>query len=105
MNQENAIELTNAISGLILADHKDIRTIRARVNHFNKLLDDTLRNFYEIKMQQDVPLFTLCEYLELGKDNYGFTEEEYNEEIRKLLHLVSRRFGESLKLEINWKMI
>ena len=97
---DSRIELTNAISGLILSDHKDIRTIRARVNHFDKLLDDTLDNFYEIKQDQDVPLFTLCEYLELGNDNYGLTEEEYNEEIRKLLHLVSRRFGATLTLEI-----
>ena len=88
---DSRIELTNAISGLILADHKDIRTIRARVKHFDTLLDDSLRNFYEIKMDQDVPLFTLCEYLELGKDNYGLTEEEYAEEIEKLNHLVSRR--------------
>ena len=94
------IELTNAISGLILADHKDIRTIRARVKHFDTLLDDSLRNFYEIKMDQDVPLFTLCEYLELGKDNYDLTEEEYSEEIEKLKHLVSRRFGVTLTLWI-----
>ena len=77
MNQENAIELTNAISGLILADHKDIKTIRARVNHFDILLKESLSNFYEIKQGYGVPLFTLCEYLELGKDNYGLTDEEY----------------------------
>lgn len=94
------IELTNAISGLILADCTDIRTIRAKVKHFDILLDDTLDNFYEIKMDQDVPLFTLCEYLELGKDNYGLTEEEYVEELEKLNDLVSRRFGVSLTLWI-----
>lgn len=94
------IELTNAISGLILADHKDIRTIRARVNYFDKFLDASLRNFYEIKQGQDVPLFTLCEYLELGKDNYSLTEEEYTEELEKLTHLVSRRFGVTLTLWI-----
>ena len=94
------IELTNDISGLILADCTDIRTIRAKVKHFDILLDDTLDNFYEIKMDKDVPLFTLCEYLELGKDNYGLTEEEYVEELEKLNDLVSRRFGVSLTLWI-----
>lgn len=91
-------KLTNAISGFILADHKDIRTIRATVKYFDILLNDTLDNFYEIKQDQDVPLFTLCEYLELGKDNYGLTEEEYTEELEKLNHLVSRRFGVTLTL-------
>lgn len=94
------IQLTNAISGLILADHKDIRNIRARVKHFDGLLDDSLRNFYEIKMGDDVPLFTLCEYLELGKDNYGLTQEEFDEELDKLAHLVSRSFGVTLTLWI-----
>lgn len=94
------IELTNAISGFILADHKDIKTIRATVKYFDILLDDSLRNFYEIKIGLDVPLFTLCEYLELGKDNYGLTEEEYAEELEKLTHLVSRRFGVTLTLWI-----
>lgn len=94
------VQLINAISGLILADHKDIRTIRARVKHFDTLLGESLRNFYEIKMDNDVPLFTLCDYLELGKDNYDLTEEEFNEELDKLVHLVSRRFGVTLTLWI-----
>lgn len=97
---DTRIELTNDISSLILADCTDIRKIRAKVKHFDILLDDTLDNFYEIKMDEDVPLFTLCEYLELGKDNYGLTEEEYVEELEKLNDLVSRRFGVSLTLWI-----
>lgn len=94
------IQLTNAISGLILADHSDIRTIRARVKHFDTLLDESLRNFNEIKMSNDVPLFTLCDYLELGKDNYGLSQEEFDDELNKLVHLVSRRFGVTLTLWI-----
>lgn len=94
------IQLTNAISGLILADHSDIRTIRARVKHFDTLLDESLRNFYEIKMDNDVPLFTLCDYLELGKDNYGLSQEEFDDKLNKLVHLVSRRFGVTLTLWI-----
>ena len=92
------IQLTNAISGLILADHKDIRTIRARVKHFDSLLDDSVRNFYEIKMNNEVPLFTLCDYLNLGKDNYGLTEEEYNQKLNDLVYAISRMFGVTLIL-------
>lgn len=95
---DSRVELTNAISGLILADYKDIRTIRARVKHFDSLLDDSLRNFYEIKIGNDVPLFALCDYLNLGKDNYGLTEEEYNQKLDDLVYAISRMFGVTLTL-------
>lgn len=91
---DSRVELVNKISIDILHANKNstISSILNIVRVYDKLLDDTLRNFYEIKMDQDVPLFTLCEYLELGKDNYGITEEEFKDEINKLLELFNFKF-------------
>ena len=81
------VKLTNEISKLIIKSSKDFNETREKVKLFDSLLDDTVRNFYEIKMGEYTPLFTLCEYLELGADNYGLTPEEFQEEIDKLTKL------------------
>lgn len=94
---DSRIELANAISGLILSDTTDEKTIKARVQHFDVLLDDTIRNFYELKMNGKIPLFELYERLNLGYENYGLTEEEFHKENNKLINLIHRKFGVSLR--------
>ena len=92
------VQLANEISKLILKNETDIRKIISEVNRFDGLLEDTIRNFYEIKQDNGAPLFELCEYLKLGADNYGMTENEYNKTIDKLVQEVHTLFGYSLTI-------
>lgn len=86
MNADSRVKLTNEISKLIIKTSKDFNETREKVKIFDSLLDDTIRNFYEIKTNK-TPLFTLCEYLELGADNYGLTPEKFQKEIDRLTKL------------------
>lgn len=95
MKNDSRVKLTNEISKLILQTSKDFNEIREKVKLFDSLLNNTVRNFYEIKMQDYTPLFTLCEYLELGADNYGLTHEEFQEEIDRLTKLKIEMFNEN----------
>ena len=90
---DSRIKLTNEISKLIIQTSKDFNETREKVKLFDSLLDDTVRNFYEIKTNK-TPLFTLCEYLELGADNYGLTPEEFQKEIDRLMKLNVKMFDE-----------
>ena len=95
---DERVQLVNEISKLILKNETDIRKIISEVNRFDVLLEDTIRNFYEIKQDNGAPLFELCEYLKLGADNYGMTENEYNKTIDKLVQKVHTVFGYSLTI-------
>lgn len=94
MNPDSSVKLTNEISKLILQTTKDSNEIREKVKLFDSLLNDTVRNFYEIKMWGDTPLFTLCDYLDRGADNYRLTPEEFQEEIDRLNKLKIEMFNE-----------
>ena len=97
---DERVKLANEISKLILRNETDIRKIISEVNRFDGLLEDTIRNFYEIKQDNGAPLFELCEYLKLGADNYCMTEEEYNNIVESLVQDVHTMFGCSL---VNWR--
>ena len=94
MKADSRVKLTNEISKLIIKTSKDFNETREMVKLFDSFLNDTIRNFYEIKMWDYTPLFTLCEYLELGADNYGLTPEEFQEEIDRLTKLKIEMFNE-----------
>lgn len=94
MKADSRVKLTNEISKLIIKTSKDFNETRQMVKLFDSFLNDTIRNFYEIKMWDYTPLFTLCEYLELGADNYGLTPEEFQEEIDRLTKLKIEMFNE-----------
>lgn len=89
---ETAVELTNEISKLILRE-KDINVIKKEVKKFDELLDECCRNFYEVKMDMEAPLFELCEVLELGADNYDMDETEFNKYIDDILQEITNIFG------------
>lgn len=97
---DERVQLVNEISKLILNNQTDVRKIISEVNRFDVLLEDTIRNFYEIKQDNGAPLFELCEYLKLGVENYGMTEEEYNNIVESLVQEVHTMFGCSLE---NWR--
>lgn len=95
---DERVILANEISKLILKNETDVRKIISEVNRFDGLLEDTIRNFYEIKQDNGAPLFELCEYLKLGADNYCMTEDDYNNFIDYLVQEVNTMFGCSLEI-------
>ncbi len=95
---DERVKLANEISKLILRNETDIRKIISEVNRFDGLLEDTIRNFYEIKQDNGAPLFELCEYLKLGVENYGMSLEDYDKTIDKLVQKVHTVFGYSLTI-------
>lgn len=95
---DERVQLVNEISKLILNNQTDVRKIISEVNRFDVLLEDTIRNFYEIKPDNGAPLFELCEYLKLGVENYGMSLEDYDKTIDKLVQKVHTVFGYSLTI-------
>lgn len=89
------IQLINAVSKDILENNKDnyISSVMNKVLEYDKLFDEVLRNYYELKMDDEIPLFTLCEYYELGKENYGMSLQEYVDKLAYLLKKVNKTFN------------
>lgn len=87
------VKLANEISKLILKNAVDTKSIIQEVNRFDVLLEDTIRNWYEIKQDEGAPLFELCEYLKYGADNYGLDEQEFNDIVDHLVQEARTMFG------------
>lgn len=68
----------------------DFDKLLPTLKEYRDLLDDTVRNVYEVYW--DVPLFRLEEYLRLGKDNYCLTEEEYVTEIGETVSKINELY-------------
>jgi hypothetical protein len=94
---ESEIQLANEISRLILSKETDFNKIKNEVKIFDELLEETCRNFYEVKMDKEAPLFELCEALELGADNYDLSEAEFEEYIINLKTQINGMFGYIIK--------
>ena len=90
-------ELVNKVSEMILKYESDIKNIKKLVNEYDGLFDNSLRNFYEIKEDSEVPLFELCEYLRNGRDNYDMSEEEFKSHIIYLLGEIDNIFNVELE--------
>lgn len=88
-------ELTNKISEEIL-NAKDARweEIFKKTNEYSGLLEDNIRNFYELQMEGGgCPLFALCYIIKEGKDNFGYSQEEYLEVLSDLEEDIEKRFS------------
>ena len=89
---DKRIELVNRISSLIISSSHNFNDICKKVNEFDEILEKVCRNYYEVKQEQEAPLFELCEYLKLGANNYYLSESEYNITIDKLKRKVNQKF-------------
>ena len=58
---DERVELTNKISEMILKQETIFNDIKNKVKMYDILLEETIRNFYEIKEDSTSPLFELCE--------------------------------------------
>lgn len=81
-NIDERSQFANAVCKLICAKvnfnfDKAFNEIENIYNHF----DNHVRNVYEL-VDTEIPLFALYELLELGKDNWGFTDEEYQQALK-----------------------
>ena len=96
----NRIKLINTVSKDILENNKDnyISSIIDKVLQYDKLFDEALKNYYELKMDNTIPLFTLCEYMSQGRENYGMEICEYVEELKRLLTAVNKMFSTNYML-------
>ena len=93
---DERVELINKISEMILKQETDFNDIKNKVKMYDVLLEETIRNFYELKQDSEIPLFELCEFIELGKDNYCMDDEEYEERVSELIGSVNNMFAVNL---------
>jgi len=87
--------LVSKISYDILSGNRGeqkISAVQNTVREYDVMLDEVVRNFYEVKMD-GAPLFDLCEHIKYGRDNYGMEEDEFNEKIKSLLIEVNKTFN------------
>ena len=93
---DERVELINKISEMILKQETNFNEIKNTVKTYDILLEETIRNFYELKQDSEIPLFELCEFIELGNDNYCMDDEEYDKRVSELIELVNDMFEVNL---------
>ncbi len=91
-------ELVNQISKDILGEYEtNWAVVQAKVKIYAELLDNTVRNFYELQMMSsDCPLFALCYFLEEGYTCFTDDETEYI----GFLDALEKRVNEQFQVEI-----
>lgn len=96
---DERVELINKISEMILKQETDFKEIRGIVKEYDILLEEVIRNFYELKQDNEIPLFELCEFIESGKENYMMSEEEFEDRVSELVESVNNMFEVEIKIK------
>ncbi len=96
---DDRITLINKISEMILKQETDFKVIKSLVKEYDILLEEVIRNFYELKQDDEIPLFELCEFIESGKENYMMSEEEFEDRVSELVESVNNMFGVEIKIK------
>ena len=96
---DDRITLINKISEMILKQETDFEVIKNLVKEYDILLEETIRNFYELKQDDEIPLFELCEFIELGKENYMMDDEEFEDRISELVESVNNMFEVEIQIK------
>ena len=91
--------LVNKISEMILKQETDFKVIKNLVKEYDILLEEVIRNFYELKQDDEIPLFELCEFIESGKENYMMDDEEFEDRITELVESVNDMFGVEIQIK------
>jgi hypothetical protein len=74
-------------SGEMIASFNDASTLY-------DLLEDNIRNVYEL-IEDQIPFWAYRNLLRYGKDNYGFTEEEYETAIKNCITAIKAYYDAS----------
>jgi hypothetical protein len=91
------VTLINQISRDILNNSKTLEQIENKVNNYGHLIEDTIRNSYElVTMGNDCPLFVYCYYKSVGRDNFCMSEDEFNTELLTRIQEIKQMFGVDL---------
>ena len=96
---DERVALINKISEMILKQETDFKVIKNLVKEYDILLEEVIRNFYELKQDDEIPLFELCEFIESGKENYMMSEEEFEDRISELVESVNNMFEVEIKIK------
>ena len=96
---DDRITLINKISEMILKQETDFEVIKNLVKEYVILLEEVIRNFYELKQDDEIPLFELCEFIESGKENYMMSEEEFEDRVSELVESVNNMFEVEIKIK------
>lgn len=96
---DDRITLINKISEMILKQETDFKVIKSLVKEYDILLEEVIRDFYELKQDDEIPLFELCEFIELGKVNYMMSEEEFEDRISELVESVNNMFEVEIQIK------
>ena len=76
-----SLDLVKIHDGVSMSKLKEGEPLFEDLKRYDYLFGCTIRNWYEVKFT--APLFKLFDLVSLGKDNYGYTDEEYKEEIEQ----------------------
>ena len=96
---DERVELINKISEMILKQETDFEVIKNLVKEYDILLEEVIRNFYELKQDDEIPLFELCEFIESGKENYMMSEEEFEDRVSELVESVNNMFEVEIEIK------
>ena len=92
---DERVELINKVSYDILNKYNApiVRLVKKEVEEYSKLFENVIKNYYELEtMGEECPLFQLCYYTRVGKDNFGMEEEEFNQKIETLRIKTNKMF-------------
>lgn len=79
--RDERVRLANRCAQLLWDKHNGLEssTIIDEAEKLFNEMDNCVRNFYEL--EDNIPLFRLSKLYTLGMDNWGYTEEEYQDEL------------------------
>jgi len=88
-------ELINKVSQDILSRHETtFEVVQNDVAEYSKMFNAVIRNYYELEsMGKECPLFQLCYYIRVSKDNFGFEDEEFAAEVKALTIATNKMFN------------
>lgn len=89
-----AEELAEMVSRDAISLSKDFDALLKNVVEYHDLMDNCIRNFYEIVWLS--PLFELCNTLHEGRKNFDMEDAEFDDWIAQLVAKVNAKFGTSM---------
>ena len=91
--------LMDKIAGDVLSRYTKFSDVKREILVYSKLLSDVVRNYYEVEGDNDGRLFKLVYWVTEGKDNLGYTQEDYDINLDSMLQAVNKFYGTELSLK------
>ena len=93
---DDRAKFANYVSKLFIKEYSSIEEVVKNIHDVKKLNDffeDHVRNVYEL--EEEIPLFNVYNLIINGADNYGWTQKEYDNKIKRAIIKLGKQYEKS----------